>query len=302
MKYLTIVITVFLLSQILPCNDAQAQAGKVILQGAFGITFPYNELKGDEYVRYDDRGYVFIDSNLFAANFGAQPGMMFAGSAKVNFDKYSITRAVFTVAFNGFNSFQAKRSGTTLVKFVNNTFQERPIEFNYSFSNVALGLGLEVAPTSFTNLISPFFNANFNFNFFTADISRRSGFNDSIGANLNSFRMGVGFNAGIEVMVNETFGVVAGARYDLGNLLLKETVRDGYIEWGSKDASLNDESGRYVSNLYYPIGEGYNYFQSSPKNLNWGTVYIGLNFNPFYEKKPTKKKPKDGEKLLYGCL
>lgn len=282
-------------------NKASGQAGKISFQGTVGLVFPYNELKGDEYVRYDSLGYVFIDSGLFANNFAAQPGFAFSGSAKVNFDNHEITRAVFTAAFSGFNSFQARRSGTTLVRFANNTYQPRPIEYDYSFSNVSLGIGLEVAPTSFTKLVSPFFNANFNFNFFTADLSRRSGYSDSIGVNLNSFRMGVNFNAGIEVRINDILGVVAGAKYDMGNLLLQETVRDGYIEWGSKDAPLNDEAGRYISNIYYPVGEGYNYFQSKPKKLNWGTFYLGINFSP-YNEKPAKPKPKSEKAMLYGFL
>jgi hypothetical protein len=301
MKAKFLIAALLLFSLMLCSRAAEAQAGKFIFQGAFGLVFPYDQLEGDDYVVYDSDGYVFIDSSLFANNFGAQPGMMFSGSAKVNFDNYAITRAVFSVAFSGFNSFQAKRSGTTLVRFVNNTYQPRPIEYDYSFSNVALGIGIEIAPTSFTKLISPFFNANFNFNFFTADLSRRSGYSDSIGVNLNSFRMGVNFNTGLEVMINNSIGVVAGVKYDLGNLLLKDTQRDGYIEWGSKDASLNDEYGRYVSNIYYPIGEGYNYFESNQKKLNWGTAYIGINFNPFDEK-PAKKKPKSTPKMLYGCL
>jgi hypothetical protein len=102
-------------------------------------------------------------------------------------------------------------------------------------------------------------------------------------------------------MINNTIGVVVGAKYDLGNLILQETKRDGYIEWGSNDASLNDENGRYISNIYYPIGEGYNYFESKPKKINWGTAYIGINFNPFYEP-PTTKKPKTTKKMLYGSL
>ena len=295
-----ILIVLFFLLFSLP-DKSYSQAGKIVFQGSFGLVFPYDDLKASDYVNYDSLGYIFVDSSLFANHFGAQPGMMFAGSAKFNFDKYSIARAVLSVAFTGFNNFQAVRTGTTLVKFVNNTYQQRPIEYDYSFSNFGIGLGLELAPTSFTKLISPFFNANFNLNFFSANLSRRSGFNDSISVNLNSFRMGVNFNAGIEVMINNSIGVVAGVKYDLGNLILKDTKRDGYIEWGSQDASLNDEYGRYISNIYYPIGEGYNYFESKQKKINWGTAYIGINFNPFYEP-PATKKPKEGKKMLYGYL
>lgn len=275
---------------------------RLILEGSVGLVFPYDELKGDDYVTYDRDGYVFVDSALFADHLGAQPGIYIAGTIKYGIDKHSITRLVGTLTYNGFNSFQPRRSGTTLVRFVNNTYQQRSIEYDYGVNNVGLGLGLEIAPTSFTNLISPFFGANFNFNFFSADITRRSGFNDSVGANLNSFRMGVSFTGGLEFNINKTVAVSAGIRYDLGNLLLKETKRDGYIEWGSRDANLNDENGRYISNLYYAIGEGYNFFQSKQKKMNWGTAFLSLSFRPFDDKPAKKKAPPKGTKLLHEFL
>lgn len=281
-----ILILIFNLSSV-----TKGQFDRTAFQITFGISQPYDDLKANDYININQDGYIFVDSNLFATNLGAQTGIQIAGAAKFNFDKYSITRAVVSLAFTNFNTFQATRTGTTLVKFVNNTYQPRQVTYDYNVNDFTIGLGFEIAPTSFTNIVSPFFNANFNFNFLSADLTRTTSIYDSNSVELNSFRMGVNFNAGIEAMINKTFGIVAGVKYDLGNWLLKDTQRDGFIEWGSKSANINDTEGRYISNIYYPIGEAYNYFESKEKILNWGTAYIGVTFYPFNDsKKPVKPK------------
>ncbi len=268
---------------------SDAQFDKASFELTFGISQPYDELHADDYININQDGYIYVDSNLFANNLGAVTGIQFSGSAKINFDKYSITRALITLGYTSFNTFQATRTGTTLLKFVNNTYEQRQVTYDYGFNDFSIGLGLEIAPTSFTNIVTPFFNANFNFNFFNAELTRTTSIYDSNNAKLNSFRMGVNFNTGIEAMINKNIGVVAGLKYDLGNLLLEDTQRDGFIEWGSQNASINDANGRYISNLYYPIGEAYNYFQSSEKKINWGTAYIGVTFYPFSDSKKTAK-------------
>jgi len=70
------------------------------------------------------------------------------------------------------------------------------------------------------------------------------------------------------VKVNSNIGIVAGLKYDMATLIYKETERDGFIEWGSKSATINDAEGRYITNIYYPIGEAYNYYQSKEKKIN----------------------------------
>jgi hypothetical protein len=289
MKKLFIILFLIILNQ----NTTFSQFDKPIVQATFGLSNPYDELRGDSYVTFDTLGNIFIDSSLFANNLGAQLGIQFAGSIKINFDKYSISRGVFSLAFNNFNTFQSKQSGTTLVKFINNTYQHRAVEYNYDFNSFTMGFGLEVAPTSFTNIVSPFFNSNLTLNFLSAELTRVTNISDSNNVKLSSFRMGVNFNAGIEVKVAENIGFVAGLKYDLANLIYKETQRDGFIEWGSSSANINDAQGRYISNIYYPIGEAYNYFESKEKKINWGTAYIGININ-LYSDKPKSKPKKTG--------
>ncbi|HQY20350.1 MAG TPA: hypothetical protein PK294_06715 [Ignavibacteria bacterium] len=272
-------------------KSSVSQFDKPVVQLSFGMSNPYDELRGDSYVSFDTLGFIFIDSSLFANHLGGQIGIQLAGAVKINFDKYSISRGVFSLAFNNFNTFQSRQSGTTLVKFINNTFQQRPVEYNYDFNSFTMGFGLEIAPTSFTNIVSPFFNSNLTLNFLSAELTRVTSFNDSNKVSLSSFRMGLNFNAGIEVKVSSNVGFVAGIKYDLANLIYKETLRDGFIEWGSSSGNINDAQGRYISNIYYPIGEAYNYFESKEKEINWGTAYIGININLFSDspKKKTKK-------------
>ncbi|MBS1517696.1 MAG: hypothetical protein JSS91_06385 [Bacteroidetes bacterium] len=288
-KFLLFFIFIFIYQ-----SNTYSQFDKTVLQVNIGLSNPYDQLKGDSYISYDTSGNIFIDSNLFATNLGAQTGFYIGGSAKFNFDKYSITRGVISISYNNFNTFQSKQSGTTLVKFINNTYQQRPVEYNYDFNNFAIGFGLEIAPTSFTKIVSPFFNSNLQFNFLSAQLTRVTGINDSNNVNLSSFRLGINFNAGIEVKVNENMGIVAGLKYDMANLIYKDVKRDGFIEWGSSNANINDAEGRYITNIYYPIGEAYNYFQSKEKKINWGTAYIGVNINLFNDSGNKKPKPKTG--------
>jgi hypothetical protein len=74
---------------------------------------------------------------------------------------------------------------------------------------------------------------------------------------------------------------VLGAKYDLGNLLLKSSDQVGLVEWGRTGASINDEGGTFYSNLPYALGDfGYGQFNSKSKAIDWATFYIGVNFYP----------------------
>jgi hypothetical protein len=241
-----------------------------------------DDLKGPDYVRFDNRGYMYIDSNLIANNYGGKTGLNFFGSAKINFDKYSITRAVGFISYNSFNTFQPKKNGNTTIYVNQGQEMVLPITYNYDFSNLALGFGLEVAPLSFTNVVSPFFNTNVSLNFMSASLERLEGAYDTNRLSMSDFRIGVNFNAGIEVKINNQWGIVGGVKYDLGNLIGKNTNRsisDRY-EWGRTNASINDDEGVFWSNIPLPINGFTREYQSKEKKINWGTIYIGFNFYP----------------------
>jgi hypothetical protein len=280
----------FLLFILIP-SISFSQLDKPVFQLTIGISEPFDELKGGDYFTYDQNGYIFIDSAFISKHYAGKTGVQVSGSVKINFDKYSITRGVAFLSYNSFNTFETAKSGNTLIMLQGGQTFPIPVTFDYGFTSVSFGLGLEVAPLSFTNVVSPFFNGNIAFNFLGGELTRReSGHRDTNRFAFNQFRIGVNFNTGIEVKVNEQFGIVGGVKYDLANLLLKDNDRSisGRLEWGRTSANLNDADGRFFSNLPYSIGSPFGEFRSEEKKINWGTIYLGVNFYP--SGKPTRRR------------
>jgi hypothetical protein len=283
-------------------NVSFAQFDKFVLQFGAGVVNPDKGLRGDDIVRYEDNfryqkpgdtswyslnspvGFAYVNKDLFTNNMGAKTGFFLQGMGKINVDKYETVRLIGSLAFSNFNSFQGSRSGDIPVFYydINNNYYatSKPISYDYSFNNFGLGFGVEVAPLSFTKVVSPFANAQFNFNFMSAKLTRTTGPSDSTSINFTDLRLGISLGAGIEFKVNPQWGFVLGAKYDLGNLLLKSTDQNGMIEWGRTNASINDDGGRVLSNLYGPLGSAYQTVQVKQKELNWASFYIGVNFYP----------------------
>jgi len=86
--------------------------------------------------------------------------------------------------------------------------------------------------------------------------------------------------------------MVLGIKYDLGNVLLKNTyngINDAY-DWGTTNASLNDDEGQYFTSIQSPLISSDLYLvKAKKKNINWGTIYLGVNIY-FDTHKTTKKK------------
>ncbi len=279
-------------------NASFAQFDKFSFQLAAGITNPDKGLRGNNYINYSntyryvnkvfniDSVFTFpyeiasVDTNLISQNYGAKTGFFFQGMGKINLDKYETVRLIGSINFSTFNSFEGSKSGFIPV-FTQSYIQQTPISYDYTFNNFGLGLGFEVAPLSFTKVVSPFANAQFNFNFMNASLKRTTGPSDSTSISFNDFRMGISLGAGIEFKVNPQWGIVVGAKYDFANLLLKNTDRSGRIEWGRTNASINDEEGTYSANIYDPIGTPIrDNIKSKQKDINWSSFYIGVNFYP----------------------
>ena len=303
----------FVITVILFAFAAQtyAQFDKFSFQIGAGIVNPDKGLRGNDYLTYNNSyayqkpgdtawyyvtspvGFAMVDTNFFAKNYAAKTGFFIQGTGKVNIDKYETVRLIGTVSFSSFNSFQSSKSGDIPLFYydINNQYQAttKPISYDYSLNNFGLGLGIEVAPLSFTKVVSPFVNGTFNFNFLSAELSRTTGPNDSTKINFVDFRMGISLGAGVEFKVNPQWGLVLGAKYDFANLLLKNSDRNGLIEWGRTNASFNDEGGTYLSNLSSPLGGPYKTIRTESKDINWATFYIGVNFYPNFGT-TTKKK------------
>jgi hypothetical protein len=285
--------------------SAFAQFDKPMIQIGIGLAEPMADAKGTyyTYVTLPSTGfqYIAVNPDLFTNNYGAKTGFSFFGNGKINFDKYAITRGVVGIAFNTFNTFEPTKNGNIGVLFRNpnnGNIDTLPLSanFNYSFTNFSFGLGVEIAPTSFTNKLSPYFGARVAFNSFTSKISWTSTGTDTTTFEASNFRIGLMFDAGIEFKFSKTIGMVLGANYNLGNLLLKNTNSGfgDYHGWGKTGASINDGGGQFWSGLYDPILTSVNsLYNSKQKNINWGSIYLGVNIylntgktNP---KSPNKK-------------
>lgn len=294
---------------VIPLSGAFSQFDKFSFQIGVGLTSPTEQLKGESPFVYIPqwKGYFYnpysqtldssvlynllmTDSNFMKENYGAGTGFSIFGAGKINIDKYNTFRGIITLGFSSFSSFESDKNGNTPFLLISPQFAgytTTPVVFSNTFTAFGIGLGLEVAPTSFTNIFTPYFGGTFNFNFLNATLTRSYG-RDSIKAEIGSeFRIGAALHGGLELKVTKGIDVVAGVKYDFGNLLLKNT-RSSYsdaITYGKTNMSLNDGKGFYYSNLSSAEGEGYKLYNTEDKKLNWWTFFIGVNFYPNVEKK-----------------
>lgn len=293
---LKIVLLIFIL--VISASKGFSQFDKPTIQLGFGISEPYNDLQGTYYTN-EILGAFYVQTinpDFMTNNYGAKTGLNFFGKGKINFDKYSIVRGVFGLNFNTFNTFESAQSGNIGVQVININNQLdtvlTSITNNYTFSNFSIALGLEIAPTSFTNIVSPFFGASLAFNFMNGNLSRTENGVDTVSLEFSDFRMGINFDAGIEAKVSQNIGFALGLKYDLGNLFFQNTsgsIADA-VEYGKSNASINDAEGIYYSTIYGPVLTSVRrQYQAKKKEINWGTAYIAINigFNT-----PSTKKPK----------
>jgi hypothetical protein len=292
-----IILFVFLLSS----NFILAQFDKPSFQIGIGLSEPFAQLKGDQYTintSYQNIPVTIIDPNLLKTNYGAKTGFTIFGTGKINFDKYDILRGTAFLSYTNFNTFQGSKFGNQVDAFIdtnNNIFYAPiPMDYSYTFSNFGFGFGIEVAPTSFTNVFSPYFGANLCFNVMSASLARTKNNRDTVGFSATGFRIGLNLNAGIEAKFTPQFGLAIGVKYDLGNLLLKSSsngnLADVY-EWGANNGNLNDDGGVYYSKLPNYLYDGFaRQYNANKKDIDWGTIYIAVNFYPNFAQTTPKKK------------
>ncbi|MBX7045329.1 MAG: hypothetical protein K1X86_05755 [Ignavibacteria bacterium] len=278
-----------------------SQFDQPTFQLGVGLAIPLDQLKGDGFLQtYMNTGgfqATKVDSvNFFTNDMGAKTGFSVFGKAKINFDKFNIFRGVGSIGFTSFNTFQNSQSGNYFIR-VNGNLSPLPANYNYNFNAVNVALGLEVAPTSFTNIVSPYFGGYISFNSFNGEVNRAETSYDTTRSSFSGFRIGANLDAGLEFKVNPQFGFALGFKYDFGNLLLKQKSNANLSErfdWGRTNGNFWDDGGTYYGNVqkseYNPNDVGT--FQANKKNLNWGTVYIAFNFYPNAMNKTgsTKKK------------
>lgn len=267
-----------------------SQFDKPIITLGFGVNEPKKQMKGEAFVDQivTVKGYnhyvTNVSEDFITNNYGTSTGLNFFGSAKINFDKYNTFRGVLSLNYNNFNTFKGDRSANTLGLigtiggYVDTIIV--PVVYSNNFNNFGIGLGLEIAPTAFSNIISPFFGASFNFNFISAEMTKTLSAYDSLRANFSSFRMGANLNIGLEFKVTQQIGVLFGWKYDFANLLLKNTDASytSSVQFGRDNLELNDEEGIYYSSLTQPVYSTIPFPKyAQQKHMEWWTIYGGIN-------------------------
>lgn len=279
-----------------------SQFNNPVLQIGVGITEPMGDMKGTYYQDNLFRNYNLfsVNNDFLTNNYGAKTGFTIFGKGKINFDKYNIFRGTASVGFSAFNIFEPTRTGMigVVIQNISGQFDTIPSSatFNYSLNNFQFGLGLEIAPTAFTNVFSPYFGANITFNSFTGKLSRTENTLDSTNFSFSEFRIGASLDAGIEAKLSKIFGLSLGVKFDLGNILLKKTSGDisSRQSWGQTGSFLNDDDGTFFSNLYTTTDPAspYRQYVSKKKNINWGTIYLAANIYLGQIKSKTAPKKK----------
>lgn len=305
--------TILFILLVLFVVKADAQFDQTSINFNLGLTVPTADLKGDSPFNYKSKwvGYwlnysvtppfvdstvlynvLMTDTNFIKENYGASTGFTISGSIKTNLDKWNTFRGLFNISYSNFNTFVTDKTGNAPFLVNNQGFSIIPVAYSSSFNALGLGLGFEVAPTSFTKVLSPYFGGLFNFNLLSATLTRAYG-RDSIKAEFGTeFRIGAALYGGMEIKVSPAFDIVAGVRYDFGNLLLK-TTRSSYsdaLQYGKTNLSLNDAEGFYYSNLASAEGEGVKQYNTKNKNLNWWSFYVGVNLYISELSKQNRKK------------
>jgi hypothetical protein len=277
------IIPLVLLALFVFTSKGFSQFDQPSFQLGVGLALPLDQMKGDNYLStttYNGFQVTQIDTTDFLRNhFAAKTGFSVFGKAKINFDKFNIVRGVGSIGFTSFNTFQTAQSGNYVINYAGQNFL-LPASYNYNLNALNIALGLEIAPTSFTNVVSPYIGGYISFNNFTMELNRTENSYDTTRFQASGFRIGVNLDAGVEFKVNQQMGFAVGFKYDFGNLLLKEKASANISErydWGRTNAKLWDDGGNFYGNLGNQNGGLYS---SQSKNMNWGTVYIAMNFYP----------------------
>ncbi|RPI14487.1 MAG: hypothetical protein EHM58_16375 [Ignavibacteriae bacterium] len=258
-------------------SSVQSQP-KLIIQLSGGLALPMDQTKGNfsgMYVGYNTTG---IDTSFLKSNMGADIGFAFNGALKFGIDKYGITRGILTASFN---SFFNNASG-----YLNENGYLFPAKYDWNLNFANFGAGLEVAPLS-KYKFTPFVNAAFVVTVMSANLRAQSSSIPDETNWLETVRLGVSGNAGIEIKTSKNFGIVVGANYTIHNLLFKDNDNFNHANFGKNEIGFNDKGGLYFSNMYE--GGFSKPYVGSEKKLTSVSFYAGITLYMDMNKKTPPK-------------
>jgi outer membrane protein W len=201
----------------------------------------------------DLKGTYPTDSNSYFQKSGFNAG----ADAKYFLGKKRNLGITLSLAYNSFSSGDISVTGATVLSKMN-------------MFTTALGVEYSFMPKGKAN---PFLGVGFAANFFSGKTTVTPTTGTATELTLKSAsRFGIQANLGVDVMLNKSIGFVVGAKYDMANLIGKDTTSTT----GNTEYALNDKE--------YTVGTT----TISAKNIGWISVYAGVSF--YFNRPKSMKK------------
>lgn len=208
-----------------------------------GYSIPMGDMKG-EFGSTQATFTANADSNTYFM----QNGFNFALGIKYSPYKSRNLKIIGGISYNGFS--QSKEY----------TEVADPVKVSLAMRVFTFSVGLEYSRITRTSRINPFVNAEFTANFFSGDYNETYQIADAVTYTLKpASRFGFQFGGGVDFVLGHRLGLMLGAKYNMANLIGKESTGDVAKEYG-----LNDKEG-IVNNVKYYT-----------RNINFLQIYAGI--------------------------
>jgi hypothetical protein len=244
MKYKIIILT--LLGNLI-FNSSVFSQPRTTIQFVGGYSIPMGDMKG----KFDDNRLIFnknADSNTYYLQNGFNFGLIIKNSPFRKFPDFRITGGI------AYNYFSQNKD------YSNASFQ--PFILNYNLRFFTISLGGEYAFMNKRSKINPFAGAEFTANFYSSTYQQTFDSTSTVAVRTfnSTTRFGVQFNGGVDIVLGQRAGLVIGAKYNMANLIGKNSQGDNTSTY-----SLNDKAAVINGVQYYT------------RNTFYLQLYLGLS-------------------------
>ena len=240
---------------------------KLILIALFGITmlvsqfsFAQNKLSFALYGGYSvptadlkgEMDFADFNAHMFQNNYSMKSGFNFGGAAKYALDRMGNLQATLSLDYNGFS----RTADTTAVEGA----ETADLKMNIFSAN--LGVQYNFMPNQKVN---PYVGLDFSNNFISGSskVTTNSTTTSTDKTLKSAWRGGLQFGAGIDFAVSPNVGILVGAKYNLANLIGKDTTSST----GTTEYALNDKE--------YTPAPGASLV--SAKSISYIQIYAGVS-------------------------
>lgn len=210
-----------------------------------GYSIPLGDMKG----KFDDNRAIYTnnaDSNTYFLQNGFNFGLNFKHSP---FRKALGFKILGGLNYNYFSQNKDYSADTS------------PVIIKYNLRVFTLSIGAEYAYMTKKSKVNPFIGAEFTANFFSGAYSETYNTGDPVVHTFNpTSRYGVQFSGGIDFVLGQRVGVIAGVKYNLANLIGRESVGDTQNTYNLNDADAVIKGVKYHN-----------------RNISYLQIYLGFS-------------------------